>query len=159
MSDANQCRLVRTKMSFIFRPQVRRAINQAVKDSYPSIFGGVPKVLEALKEAKETNTLIRQNLIKTKKRGKVANKAGKNKGKKPAAGESKAKNKAKGYQKKGNGGKAKAKTHSSSTKDKEDSNKEKNDDILCKSLTIQSFASFHPSYPGSCECLTSRTVL
>ena len=96
MTDANQRRLVRTKMSSIFRPAVRRAINQATADSTQGIFGGVPKVLEALKETKEINTEISQNLIKTKKTRKGANKAGKNKGKTPAAGESKDKNKAKG---------------------------------------------------------------
>ena len=51
--------------------------------------------MEALKETNEINKLISQNLIKTKNTGKGANKAGKNKGKKPAAGGSKAKNKAK----------------------------------------------------------------
>ena len=78
-------------MSSIFRPLVRRAINQAATNSSLGIFGGAPKVLEALKEAKETNMLRCQILIKTKKTGKGANKAGKNKGKKPAAGGSKAK--------------------------------------------------------------------
>ena len=104
VSDANQCRLVRTKMSSIFRPQVRRAINQAVTDSSLGIFGGGPKVLEALKESNEMNKLISQNLIESKKLGKAASKAGKNKGKKPAAGGSKAKNKAKSSLKKGGGG-------------------------------------------------------
>ena len=99
--------------------------------------------------------LISQNLLKTKKTGKAANKAGKNKGKKPTAGESEAKNKAKGSQNKGYGGKAKANTHSSSTKDKEDSNKEKYKDEPCKSKTIQSFESCHPSHPRLCECRTS----
>ena len=41
VSDQNQHRLIRTKMSSIFRPHVRRAINQAVTDSSLSIFGGV----------------------------------------------------------------------------------------------------------------------
>ena len=99
--------------------------------------------------------LITQNLIKTKNDGKGATKPGKNKGKKPAARGSKAKSKAKGSKKKGSGGKAKAKTDSNGTKDKEDSNKEKDKDEPCKSKTIQSFESCHPSYPGSCECVTS----
>ena len=42
--------------------------------------------------------------------------------------------------------------NSSGTKDKEDSNKEKDKDEPCKSKTIQSFESYHPSYPGSYEC-------
>ena len=85
VTDTKQWTLVRTKMSSIFRPAVRRAINQAAADSSQGIFGGVPKVLEALKESKEINMVISQNLVKTKKAGKVANKAGKNKDKKPAA--------------------------------------------------------------------------
>ena len=72
-------------MSSIFRPEVRRAINQAVRDSCLGIFGGGPKVLEALKESNEMNKLISQNLIKSKKSGKVASTAGKNKDMKPAA--------------------------------------------------------------------------
>ena len=63
-----------------------------------------------MKETNEINKLITQNLIKSKKTGKAANKAGKNKGKKPAAGGSKAKNKAKSSTNNGSGGKAKAKT-------------------------------------------------
>ena len=38
-----------------------------------------------MKETKEINMLISQNLIKSKKTGKAANKGGKNKGKKAAA--------------------------------------------------------------------------
>ena len=155
VTDFNQCRLIRSKMSSIFRPTVRRAINQEASDFSLCIFGEISKVLENLKEAKEINMLISQNLIKTKNTGNGANKAGKNKGKKPVAGGSKAKNKAKSSKKKGSGSKAKAKNNSSGTKDKEDSNKEKDKDEPCKSKTIQSFESYHPSYPGSCECGTS----
>ena len=64
VSDKNQHKLVRTKMSSIFRPQVRRAINQAATDSSLGIFGGGSKVLEALKESNEMKKLISQNLIK-----------------------------------------------------------------------------------------------
>ena len=84
-----------------------------------------------MKETKEIYTLISQNLVKSKKTGKEANKAGKNKGKKPAARGSKAKDKAKGSRKKGGGSKAKAKTDSSGTRDKEDSNKEKDNYKPC----------------------------
>ena len=93
MSDANQHRLVRTKMSSIFRPQVRRAINQAVTDSSQGIFGGVSNVLKNLEESKKINMLVKSSLLQTKKSGKAGSKSGKNKGKKPAAGGSKAKNK------------------------------------------------------------------
>ena len=131
VSDANQRRLVRTKMSSIFRPAVRRAINQVAVDSSQGIFSSVPKVLEALKETKDINTLISQNLNESKKTGKGANKAGKNKDKKPAAGGSNVKNEAKSSRKKVGGSKSKVKNDSSGTKEKEDFSIKKTKDELC----------------------------
>ena len=93
------------------------------------------------------NTLVQQNLHKTKKTWKAA-KAGKNKGNQPAARGSKAKKKNNSSKKKVGGSKTKAKESSSSTKEKEDSVKEKDKDEPCKSITIESFTSCHPSYLG-----------
>ena len=86
------------------------------------------------------NTLVRASLLQTKKVRKAA-KAGKNKGKKPAAGGSKVK-KAKSSKKKGVGGNDKAKEDSSGTM-------EKNKDEPCKSLAIESCASCLSSNPWS----------
>ena len=96
--------------------------------------------------------LVKQSLLQTKKTGKAGAKSGKNKGKKPAAGGSKAKNKNKGSKKKAGSSKAKAKENSSSTKEKEDSTKEKEKNDPCKSVTNESLTSYHPSNPGSCGC-------
>ena len=54
---------------------------------------GVSNVAKNLKESKEINMLFKQSLLQTKKSGKAGAESGKNKGKKPAARGSKAKNK------------------------------------------------------------------
>jgi len=81
-------------------------------DLSKGIFGGVSNFIQNLMEAKNINTWVQQNLQKTKKPGKAA-RAGKNKGKKPAARGSKAKGKNKGSKKKASGGIAKVKEDSS----------------------------------------------
>ena len=103
-----------------------------------------------LEESKKINTLVKSSHLQTKKSGKAGNKSGKNKGKKPAAGGSKAKNK-KGSKKKA-GNKQKAKATSGDTKEKEDSSKENGTDEQCKLVTHESITSCHPSSPGSCGC-------
>ena len=106
---------------------------------------------KTLEDTKKINTLVKQSLLQTKKTGKAGTKSGKNKGKKPAAGGSKAKGK-KGAKKKAGAGKAKAKANSGDSKEKEDSSKEKEKNDQCKSVTNESFTSCHPSNPGSCRC-------
>ena len=44
-------------------------------------------MVKNLKENKEINSLVKQSLLQTKKTGKAGTKSGKNKGKKPAAGD------------------------------------------------------------------------
>ena len=95
-------------------------MNTNTSDSSQGIFGGVSNVIKNLKETKEINTLVKSSLLQTKKSGKAGPKSGKNKGKKPAAGGSKAKSK-KGSKKKAD--KNKAKKTSDDSKEKEDSNK------------------------------------
>ena len=73
----------------IFKPNLRRALNLNISDTSVGIFGGTSNVVKNLKENKEINTLMKQSLLETKKTGK----AGTNKGKKPAARASRAKNK------------------------------------------------------------------
>ena len=80
-------------MNTIFKSNFRWALNTNTSDSSQGIFGGVSNVIKNLKEAKETNTLVKSSLLQTKKSGKAGSKSGKNKGKKPAAGGSKAKGK------------------------------------------------------------------
>ena len=129
VTDFNQWRLVRSKMSTIFKPNVRRALNTNTSDSSQGIFGGVSNVIKNLKETKEINTLVKSSLLQTKKAGKAGSKSGKNKGKKPAARGSKAKNKKGSRNRKV--GKEKAKKNSGDSKDMEDS-KEKEKIDPCK---------------------------
>ena len=58
VTDYNQQRLVRSKMSTIFKPNVRRALNLNTSDSSQGIFGGVSNVRKNLKENKEITTLV-----------------------------------------------------------------------------------------------------
>ena len=85
-------------------------------------------------------------------------KSGKNKGKKPAAGGTKAKGGKKGTKggKKGAGGKnAKANKSSGNSKDKEESSSKKEDkEEQCKSIS-DILTSCHPSISESCKCGTS----
>ena len=83
VTDANQQRLVRSKMSSIFKPSVRRALNL---NTSQGIFDGVSNVLKNLEESKKINTLVKSSLLQTKKAGKTGRMSGKNKGKKPEAG-------------------------------------------------------------------------
>ena len=50
VTDANQWRLVRSKMSSIFKPSMRQALNLNALDSFKGIFGGDPIVLKNLDE-------------------------------------------------------------------------------------------------------------
>ena len=106
--------------SIIFKPNLRQALNTNTSDSSQGIFGGVSNVIKNLKEAKETSTLVKSSLRQTKKSGKAGAKSGKNKGKKPADGGSKAKGK-KGSKKKACVKNTKAKGGSGNYKEKEDS--------------------------------------
>ena len=80
-------------MSTIFNSNVRWALNLKTSDSSQGIFGGVSNVLKNLEESKKINMLVKSSLLQTKKSGKEGNKSGMKKGKKPAAGGSKAKDK------------------------------------------------------------------
>ena len=93
VTDANQQRLVRSKMSSIFKSSVRRALNLNASDSSQGIFGGVSNILKNLEESDKINTLVKSILLQTKKSGKAGNRSDKNKGKKPAARGSKARGK------------------------------------------------------------------
>ena len=132
VTDANQRRLVRSKMSTIFKPNVRRALNLNTSDSSQGIFGGVSNVLKNLEESKKINMLVKSSLLQTKKSGQAGSNSGKNKGKKPVARGSKSKNK-KGSTKKS--GKEKAKKTSGDTNENEDSAKEKDNNDQCKLVT------------------------
>ena len=138
---ANKWRLVRSKMLSIFKPSVRRALNLNASDSSLGIFGGDSNVLKNLEENKKINTLVKSSLLQTKKAGKAGSKYGKNKGKTPAVGGSKAKGKKGSKNKKT--GKKKAEKNSDNSKEKEASKeKEKNDP--CKLVTQESVTSCHP---------------
>ena len=67
VTDANQRRLVRSKMSTIFKPNVRRALNLNTSDSSQGIFGGVSNVLKNMEESKKINMLVKSSLLQTKK--------------------------------------------------------------------------------------------
>ena len=95
--------------------------------------------------------LVKSSLLQTNKSGKAGSKSGKNKGKKPATGGSKAKNK-KYSKKKASGNKTKAKANSGDNKEKEDSTKEKEKNDPYMSVTSESFTSCHPSNPGTNGC-------
>ena len=94
------------------------------------------------------------SLLTTKKAGKVGDMSGKNRGKRPAAGGTKAKAKGKGAKKKA-GAKPKAKAASDNNRDKEASSaKGKDKDEPCKFI-FNNLVSCHPSIPESCKCGTS----
>ena len=79
VTDYNQRRLVRTKMSSIFKPNFRWALNLNTSESSQGIFGGVANVVKNLNDSKEISTLVKQSLLQTKKTGKAGTKSGKNK--------------------------------------------------------------------------------
>ena len=56
VTDANQQRLVRSKMSSIFKTSVRRALNLNTSDSSQGSFDGDSNVLKSLEESKKINT-------------------------------------------------------------------------------------------------------
>ena len=148
VTNANQQRLVRSKMSSIFKPSVRWALNLNASDSSQGIFGGVSNVLKNLEESKKIKMLVNSSHLQTKKSGKAGSKSGKNKDKKPAAGVSKAKGK-KGCKKKT--GKKEAKKSSDNSKEKGDfKEKEKNDP--CKLVIQESITSCHLFRLGLCGC-------
>ena len=80
VTDANQRRLVRSKMSTIFKPNVRQALNLNTSDSSQGIFGGVSNVLKNLEESKKINMLVKSSLLQTKKSRQAGSNSGKNKG-------------------------------------------------------------------------------
>ena len=65
--DANQRRLVGSKVSTIVKPIVRWALNLNTSDSSQGIFGDVCNVLKNLEESKKINTLVKSSLLQTKK--------------------------------------------------------------------------------------------
>ena len=72
VTDANQRRLVRSKMSTIFNSNVRWALNLKTSDSSQGIFGGVSNVLKNLEESKKINMLVKSSLLQTKNLGRQA---------------------------------------------------------------------------------------
>ena len=63
VNDANQQRLVRSKMSSIFKPSMRQALNLNALDSFQGIFGGDSIVLKNLEEHKRMNTVVRTSVL------------------------------------------------------------------------------------------------
>ena len=80
VNDANQQRLVRFMVSNIFKPNVRRALNQNSSDSCQGIFGGVSNVLKNLEESMKIIMLVKSSLLQIKKSGKAGSKSNKKKG-------------------------------------------------------------------------------
>ena len=118
VSDFNQQRLVKQKIATIFRVGFCQALTSYNADSSQGIFGGEEHVMRTLEETKKQRTLVRSSLQTTKKAGKVGDKSGKNRSKKPAAGGTKAKGKGKGAKKKA-GAKPKYKAAFDNNKDKQ----------------------------------------
>ena len=140
-------------MTIILKPNLHWALTSYTVDSSQGIFGGEEQVTKTLEDSKKQNMLIKGSLLATKKAGKAGTKSGKNKGKKPAAGGTKAKGK-KGAKKKARA-KPKAKANSDNSKGKEEtSSKGKDNDESCKSI-FNNLTSCHPSDPESCKCGTS----
>ena len=149
VTDANQRRLVRFKMSIIFKPNIRQAFNQNTSDSSQGIFGGDSHVFKNLEENKLMSTLLKSVMLQTKRSGKAGEKPGAKGGKKPAPGGSKGQGK-KNPKKKPKKG---ANKNSDNTKDKEASKeKDKKTDEPCKLVTPESITFSHPSSHGSCGC-------
>ena len=93
VTDANQRRLLRLKMSIIFKPNIRQAFNQNTSDSSQGIFGGDSHVFKNLEENKKMLTLLKSVMLQTKKPGKAGKEPGVKGAKKAAAGGSKGKGK------------------------------------------------------------------
>ena len=76
VTNANQRKLVRSKMSNIFQPNIRRALNQNTSDSSKRIFGGDSNFINKLGENKKMLTLLKSVMLYTKKPGKAGKKPG-----------------------------------------------------------------------------------
>ena len=152
VTDANQQRWVRSKMSYILKPNIRHALNQNTSGSSHSIFGGDSNVFKNLEDSKKMSSLLKSVLLQTKKPEKVGNKSGMKGAKKAAARGSKGKGK-KNLKKKSI---IAAKTNSNNSKGKEDSKeKGKKSDDPCKLVTPESITFSHPSRHGLCGCRAS----
>ena len=165
VTDANQRRLVKSKMASIFKPTFRRALLKSSQDSSEGIFGGKSNVFKNMEENKKQSTLLKAVILQTKKPRK-AGKPGAKGGKKPAAQGSKAKGKKprKRPVKKG------AKQDSTDSKDKEGDSKTDSKNGPCKltrdaqtrefeipseklGFSLQSSSHSHPpSLVESCGC-------
>ena len=86
VTNANQRKLVRSKMSNIFQPNIRRALNQNTSDSSKRIFGGDSNFINKLGENKKMLTLLKSVMLYTKKPGKVGKKPGTKGAKRAATG-------------------------------------------------------------------------
>ena len=93
ITDANQWRLDRFKMSKIFKPNVRQVLNWNTSGSTQGIFGGDSNVFKNLEENKKMLTLLKSVMLQTKKSGMTGKKSGMKGAKKAAAGGSKGKGK------------------------------------------------------------------
>ena len=63
ITDFNQRRLVKQKITTIFKPNLRQALTSYTVDSSQGIFGGEEQVTKTLEETEKTNTLLKQNLL------------------------------------------------------------------------------------------------
>ena len=72
-------------MSNIFKPNVRRALNQSTSGSSQGIFGGDSNVIKNLEESKTMLTLLKLVMLQTKKPRKAGKKPGAKGAKKTAA--------------------------------------------------------------------------
>ena len=124
-----------TEDGYHLQADFRRVLTSYNADSSQAIFGGDDHVMRTLVETKKQRMLIMSSLQTTKKAGKVGIKSGKNRGKKPAARRTKAKDKDTGAKQKA-GANPKAKAVSVDNKDKEvSSTKGKDKDEPCKFIS------------------------
>ena len=73
ITDVNQRRLVRSRMSNTFKPNIRQALNLNTLDSSQVIFGSNSHVFKNL-ENKKMSILLKSVMLKTKKPGKAGKK-------------------------------------------------------------------------------------
>ena len=85
VTDVNQRRLVRSRMSNTFKPNIRQALNQNTSDSSQVIFSSNSHVFKNL-ENKKMSILLKSVMLKTKKPGKAGKKPGTKGAQKAAAG-------------------------------------------------------------------------
>ena len=119
ITDVNQGRLVRSRMSNTFKPNIRQALNQNTSDFSQVIFGSNSHVFKNL-ENEKMSILLKSVMLKTKKPGKAGKKPSTKGGKKPAAQGSKGKGNKNPKKKPKNG----AKKNFYNSKDKEASKKD-----------------------------------